>query len=82
MLNKYGVTAGITKAFIMIGIYKEECDYTRFKWVKDSAYDPDSEIITFRFKTVWSKMKRTLPIVQIGTFMSTTSSPPPIQLKK
>lgn len=50
-MNKYAVTADIEKAFLQVGLDEEDRDYTRFFWLKDYT-DPNSEIVTYRFKVV------------------------------
>ncbi|XP_033729885.1 uncharacterized protein LOC117319145 [Pecten maximus] len=49
--NNYAVTTDIEKAFLQIGLEEEDRDYTIFFWLRDYT-DPDSEIITYRFKVV------------------------------
>ena len=46
--NPVGLVADIEKAFLMIGINKEDRDMLRFLWLKD-AKDPHSDILKLRF---------------------------------
>ena len=46
--NPVGLVADIEKAFLMIGINKEDRNMLRFLWLKD-AKDPHSEILKLRF---------------------------------
>ncbi|XP_069164557.1 uncharacterized protein [Procambarus clarkii] len=48
----YAYTTDISKAFIRVGLQEEEdCNYTRFLWIKDPN-DPNSELITYKFVSV------------------------------
>ena len=48
---KVGLAADIEKAFLNIGVKKEQRDLMRFLWVKDLKGE-EPEIVVFRFKTV------------------------------
>ena len=49
--NKYAFTADISKAFLRIGLQEEDRDFTRFLW-KSNPQDPNSPLLTYRFKSV------------------------------
>ncbi|XP_053398142.1 uncharacterized protein LOC128556615 [Mercenaria mercenaria] len=50
-LHKYAVSSDIEKAFLQIQLAEEDRDVTRFLWLSD-LNDPDSTLITYRFKAV------------------------------
>ncbi|XP_074653596.1 uncharacterized protein LOC141907754 [Tubulanus polymorphus] len=50
-LNEIGLCADIEKAFLQIGIDPEDRDVTRFVWFREPG-NPDSELVTYRFKRV------------------------------
>ena len=50
-LHEYACTADIAKAFLQVGLKEEDRDFTRFLWPKNPL-DPNSEIITYRFRVV------------------------------
>ena len=49
--DRYAVTTDIEKAFLNIGLTKEDRDVTRFYWLSNPA-DPNSALQTYRFKSV------------------------------
>jgi hypothetical protein len=50
-VGKFGVTADIEKAFLNVALHEDDRDVTRFLWLSDPS-DPDSQLITYRFKVV------------------------------
>ena len=50
-LHRYAITTDIEKAFLHVGLSEEDRDVTRFLWLSDPS-DPDSPLITYRFKAV------------------------------
>ena len=50
-IGKYAICADISKAFLRVGLNPEDRDYVRFLWW-ENPQDPQSEIITYRFKSV------------------------------
>ncbi|XP_060570545.1 uncharacterized protein LOC132728870 [Ruditapes philippinarum] len=50
-LHRYAVTTDIEKAFLQIQLAEEDRDVTRFLWLSDPK-NPDSTLITYRFKAV------------------------------
>lgn len=49
--NPYAYTADISKAFLRIGLHKEDRDFTRFLWPADITH-PDHQVKTYRFRSV------------------------------
>ncbi|XP_069194216.1 uncharacterized protein [Procambarus clarkii] len=47
----FAYTADISKAFLRVGLQEEDCDFTKFLWIKDPL-DPNSDVITYRFASV------------------------------
>ncbi|XP_033745623.1 uncharacterized protein LOC117331137 [Pecten maximus] len=50
-LHKFAVATDIEKAFLQIGLEEQDRDMTRFFWLSDMD-NPQSELITYRFKAV------------------------------
>ena len=50
-VGQHACTTDISKAFLQVGLREQDRDFTRFLWPKDPR-DPNSEIITYRFKVV------------------------------
>ncbi|XP_053388631.1 uncharacterized protein LOC128551742 [Mercenaria mercenaria] len=50
-LHRHAVTADIEKAFLQIGLHKDDRDVTRFFWLSNPN-DPNSPLVTYRFKSV------------------------------
>ena len=50
-LNRYAITTDIEKAFLHVGLNEEDRDVTRFLWLSDPS-NPDSPLITYRFRAV------------------------------
>ncbi|XP_069189943.1 uncharacterized protein [Procambarus clarkii] len=50
-IGTYAYTADISKAFVRVGLQEEDCNYTKFLWIKDPN-DPNTELITLRFASV------------------------------
>ena len=50
-MNQYAVTIDIEKAFLHVGLHEKDRDMTRFFWLENPS-DPDSRLVTFRFKVV------------------------------
>ena len=49
--KNYACVSDVEKAFLMVGLRKEDRDSCRFFW-PDNPFDPNSKIKTFRFKVV------------------------------
>ena len=49
--HKYAVSTDIEKAFLQIGLNKNDRHVTRFMWLSDPS-DPTSELVTYRFKVI------------------------------
>ena len=49
--HRYAATTDIEKAFLHIGLDENDRDATRFLWSSD-VQNPDSPLITYRFKSV------------------------------
>ncbi len=50
-LGKYAVSADIEKAFLNVALHENDRDVTRFLRLSDPT-DPDSELVTYRFRSV------------------------------
>ncbi|XP_060558297.1 uncharacterized protein LOC132718599 [Ruditapes philippinarum] len=50
--HRYAVCTDIEKAFLQIQLNEYDRDVTRFLWLND-IYDPNSDLITYRFKSVF-----------------------------
>ncbi|XP_052260181.1 uncharacterized protein LOC127864522 [Dreissena polymorpha] len=50
-LNPYAVSTDIEKAFLHVGLHEKDRDMTRFFWL-ENPLDPDSRLVTYRFKVV------------------------------
>ena len=50
-INKVAITADIEKAFLMVGISKEDRDALRFLWLKD-VHSEQPEVVALRFARV------------------------------
>nr|XP_045600565.1 uncharacterized protein LOC123759500 [Procambarus clarkii] len=51
-IETYECTADISKAFLRVGLQEEDHNYTKLLWIKDPS-DPNSELITYRFSSVF-----------------------------
>ncbi|XP_069184627.1 uncharacterized protein [Procambarus clarkii] len=49
--GNFSYTADISKAFLRVGLQEEDCNFTKFLWVKDPQ-DPNCDVITYRFASV------------------------------
>ena len=49
--NPFAFSADISKAFLRIGLQREDRDFTRFLWL-ENPHNPQSELITYRFSSV------------------------------
>ena len=50
-MKKYGISTDIEKAFLHVGLDKDDRDVTRFFWLSDPS-DSNSPLCTYRFKSV------------------------------
>ncbi|XP_069118844.1 uncharacterized protein [Argopecten irradians] len=50
-VKKYGISTDIEKAFLNVNLDEGDRDVTRFFWLRDPS-DPNSPLITYRFKAV------------------------------
>ncbi|XP_052224051.1 uncharacterized protein LOC127839707 [Dreissena polymorpha] len=50
-LNRYAVSTDIERAFLHVGLPEKDRDMTRFFWL-ENPLDPDSRLVTYRFKVV------------------------------
>ncbi|XP_073956197.1 uncharacterized protein [Choristoneura fumiferana] len=49
-LGKVGITADVEKAFLQVGLQKQDRDVTRFLWVKNAEQEPNDEnVVQYRF---------------------------------
>ena len=49
--HMFGISTDLEKAFVHVRLDEGDRDYTRFLWLSTPS-DPDSKLITYRFKTV------------------------------
>jgi hypothetical protein len=50
-LRKYGISTDIEKAFLQVGLDKQDHDATRFFWLSNPS-DEKSPLVTYRFKAI------------------------------